>query len=228
MKNNRRYILVFLAAVALALSLISCARVEIPRAFPSIDDDTATISIVVATLVPGDYLPQFATCQEPNAVCMDPAPFWFRAHVRYTVYGKPAPRMVVAATTHHFGIDGFRLHGDQPQLVLLKTDGRSFLMPRYARVKLVANDAGELFVMVWDAAPVHWLPSSIMDLRQEIDPADFPKDLEIPIDDLAADLRENPAYLNITKAGARPRYGIAVSRLQSYLNATKPTLLGVH
>ena len=109
-------------------------------------------------------------------------------------------------------------------LVLLETDGRHFRMPRYARASLIEDTRGKLYLPVYRAYLVWWLPCSVAELRQEIDAKDFKADLEIVKDDFDRyDVVGNAALFRLTKKGAVPRFAIPVDTIRAHLQSLAPT-----
>lgn len=213
-----------LSLVAVIVSVFpSLASAAPPTKFPTLGRESAEPMVVVATVRPGKYLPQFAECADPNTVCMDPPPFWFKANVVDVVYGKGVPRRLSVATTNHFGMPVMEMFGRKPILISLLTDGREFLMPRYAMGELTRDKSGSFHLVVLRSEPIWWLPCSVSELREEIDSSDFPGNLELPKENAKVYMRDSPALFRATANGAMPLYAIPVARIRAHLASLKPT-----
>ena len=213
------------ALVVLGLIASSTLVAKPPTSFPEFDIDSASSILVVAKIRPGKYLPQFYSCSQPNVICMDPEPFWFKAKVKSTVFGSPQPKLLHVATTSHYGMSELRL-GKKEQLVLIKTDGQQFVMPRYAKLNLTKNGRGEYFIIVLSDGPTWWLPCSVQTLREEINQSDFSFDLEISQSRLSDDVLKNHRELfHFTAERATPKFGISVTKLSEHLNSIPPSSL---
>jgi hypothetical protein len=212
-----------IAAIAFGLSG-SIAFAAPPEKFPAFSRESAKPALVVATVRPGKYLPQFPECSgsDLNTICMDPPPFWFKAKVRSVVHGASIPTRLNVATTSHYGMSELELF-DKPLLISLLTDGNEFVMPRYAMAGLTKDKKGSLYVLVLRQQPIWWLPCSVSDLRQEISPEAFPSDLEIPISEAELYIKDNPELFRVTATGATPIYAIPLSRLAAHLDSLAPT-----
>lgn len=130
--------------------------------------------LVVGSLARGDYLPQDEECARPGVICMDPPPFWFRLRVRDVVHGAIGARSLRVVTTSHYGMMDFdarakRGREEAQYLVLLRTDGTHFAMPRYAMRDLRELPRRGLYFPIADH-PLHWLPCSVDTLREPIPP----------------------------------------------------------
>lgn len=196
-----------------------------PDHFPDIPIKSAQPLLVVASVKSGDYLPQFPECSKPDILCMDPPPFWFKAKIDSSVYGSPVPSRLNVATTSHYGMSRWADYGKQRFLVSLLTDGRDFIMPRYAMAELTEDNTGNLHLLVLQKQPIWWLPCSVWALRTEISAKDFPATLEIP--ELESDfyVDEVPELFHRTGSGIVPRYAIPVTVLATDLRAVSPETL---
>ena len=179
--------------------------------------------IVVADLSAGEYLQKSAICSQPGTVCLDPPPFWFTARIISTVYGEPPPSRIRVTTNSHFGTKEYE-HLEVPQLVLLRTNGQDFVMPRYAREPLIRDKKGTFYLRTFEAKTIDWLPCETAALREEIFPADFDDaSLEIKKEDFSNyHVASNPSMYRITPDVAWPRYAISVDRLRAYLKDSGP------
>lgn len=211
-----------LAAITLGFSVpIACAAP--PKHFPAFTRESAKPVLVVATVRPGKYLPEFSECSNPNTICMDPPPFWFKARVMSVVHGTSTQRRLNVATTSHYGMSELELLGSQPLLISLLTDGNEFVMPRYAMAGLTEDKQGNLYMLVLRSQPIWWLPCSVAGLRQEISLDDFPGDIEIPKDEAEIYVKDSPELFRVTATGATPIYAIPVSSIGAHLDSFAPT-----
>jgi hypothetical protein len=179
--------------------------------------------VVVAELRAGQYLPQSPECAKPDIICMDPPPFWFSAKIMSTVYGESPPVAIHVTTGSHFGMGEYE-RMEAPQLVLLRTNGEKFVMPRYAKAPLIRAKDGKLYLRTFRKPTLSWLPCETASLREEIYPANFEGDgLEIEKDAFSNyRVETNPTMYRITRTGAWPRYAIPVDRLREFLAASGP------
>ena len=212
-----------LAAIALTLNG-PIAFAAPPKQFPAFPRESAMPALVVATVRPGKYLPQFPECSGSNlnTICMDPPPFWFKAKVESVVFGASLPTRLNVATTSHYGMSELELF-EQPLLISLLTDGKEFVMPRYAMTGLTQDKQGNLYVLVLRQQPIWWLPCSVSTLRQEISPDAFPDDLNIPRDEAELYIKDSPELFRVTATGATPIYAISISRLGAHMDSLAPT-----
>ncbi|MBR7799837.1 hypothetical protein [Undibacterium fentianense] len=216
----------FTTIVAL-LILPTVSQSQTERVLPTLDEQLVRPLLVVADLVPGTYFARpakSATCSQPSVVCIDfdPPPFSLTATVNLTVYGGEVPQKLEVITSDHFGMRGYE-KGLNSVLVMLKTDGQIFTMPRYAKSKLIRSKKNDLYMLVFGSDPTLWLPCSVSDLKGEISSDDFETSIEIPEDQFGAYRVEKfPEYFHRTATGAIPRYAIAISKLNVHLNSLKP------
>jgi hypothetical protein len=181
--------------------------------------------IVVADLSAGAYYAEHPDCSKPDVLCMDPPPFWFNASISSTVYGTPPPPKIRVNTNSHYGMNEYK-YMKGPQLVLLRTNGIAFSMPRYSRKLLIRDKNGELYVRTFASKTVSWLPCETATLREEIFPADFDTEgLEIEKDDYDNyEVTTRPSMYLTTRKGAWPRYAISVERLRDFLEKAGPDI----
>lgn len=179
--------------------------------------------VVVAEVRAGEYLPQSPECAKPDAICMDPPPFWFNARIVSTVYGEAPPDSVQVTTGSHFGMAEYT-RMEAPQLVLLRTDGNKFVMPRYAKAPLIRAKDGKLYLRTFRKPTLSWLPCETASLREEIYPANFDGEgLEIEKDEFSNyGVESNLSMYRMTRTGAWPRYAIAVDRLRAFFISAGP------
>jgi hypothetical protein len=191
-----------------------------PSQFPVFQEYTEPI-VVVATARPGKYLPAFDECVEG---CLDPPPFWFEVKVASVVFAKreeKLPGHLYAATTSHFGMSTIGEFGSKPLLILLFSNGKDFVMPRYALSELVRDKKGNLHLPVLWPEATWWLPCSVSDLRQDF-PDEILKELipdQAPDDAGDASLADCKTF---TVDYGKP-YLIPVARLSAHLNSLAPT-----
>jgi len=215
-----RFVLVVLGLIA-SSTLVA----KPPTSFPDFDIDSASPILVVAKIRPGKYLPQFSSCSQPDVICIDPEPFWFKAKVKSTVFGAPQPKLLHIATTSHYGMSELELRKKE-QLVFIRTDGKHFVMPRYAKLNVTKNRHGDYFIIILAEGPTWWLPCSVQTLREEINPSDFPSDLTISqswISDYT--LKHHRELFHFTEDRATPRFGISLKKLNAHLNSIPPSTL---
>ncbi|MFZ6818371.1 hypothetical protein [Undibacterium sp. Ji22W] len=197
------------------------------RVLPTFDEKLAKPLLVVADLAPGAYFarpPKSAKCSEPNIVCidMDPPPFSLIATVSSSVYGGDVQDKIELIVHSHFGMGEYE-KGLNSVLVMIKTDGQNFRMPRYAKKKLIRNKKDDLVMLIFSSDPIWWLPCSVSDLKEEIFSDAFESSLEIPEDEFGLYRVEKfPEYFRRTATGVVPRYAIAISKLSAHLNHLNP------
>lgn len=197
------------------------------RVLPTFDEKLAKPLLVVADLAPGAYFakpPKSAKCSQPNVVCidMDPPPFSLIATVSSSVYGGEVQQKLELITSSHFGMRDYE-KGLNAVLVMIKTDGQNFIMPKYAKTKLIRNKNDELYISIFSSDPISWLPCSVSDLKEEISSDEFEASLEIPEHEFGGYRVEKfPEYFHRTATGAIPRYAIAISNLSAHLNHLNP------
>lgn len=209
-----------LAAILLGLAG-SRAIAAPPAHYPEFSRESAAPMVVVATVKPGKELPQFDDCGKPTVVCIDPPPFWFKASIQSVVYGKRLPRSLNVATTNHFGMAEYELFKSASFLLLVLSDGKEFVMPRYAMEGVFKDKRRHFHMPVYQPAPIFWLPCSVTSLRERISQDDFDEDLAIPQD--SYQVRNNPELFQITAKGAVPLYGVSLARLAVHLDSLAPT-----
>lgn len=220
----------FARVLPIFIALLICPVVsqsQTGRVLPTFDEKLAKPLLVVADIAPGTYFakpPKSAKCIQPDVVCidMDPPPFSLVATVSSSVYGGNAQHTIELITGSHFGMGEYE-KGLNTVLVMIKTDGQNFVMPRYAKKKLIRNKKDELYILIFSSDPISWLPCSVSDLKEEIFSAEFEASLEIPHDEFGRYRVEKfPEYFRRTATGAIPRYAIAVSKLGTHLNYLNP------
>lgn len=226
------------SALFLSLALPALASTRAPAAFPMLDKATTRAALIVASVSDPTSLPAVRECKtgekmHPDGtttitVCMDPPPFYFNAEIKATVYGGIEPGNVFVSTTSHYGPQGF--HDRQGiDLILLHTDGKALVMPRYAMRSLVTNRAGQHFLAMQHAVAAPFLPCSVNDLREEVQPEDFPKLPVLTADRMGLNEKRDPAsWLRAVDGGYTSRYAISMERLQAHLANLKPGTGAMH
>lgn len=209
-----------------------------PAAFPTLDRATTRPALIVAAVSGATYLPPVRECKTGESVnpdgtttvtiCMDPPPFYFKADIKASVYGGIDPAPVFASTTSHYGTQGYQ-DRKGVDLVLLHTDGKALVMPRYAMRSLLTNKMGQHFLAMQHAIAAPFLPCSVNDLREELRHEDFAALPVLAADGLGLEAKKDPAtWLVAVDGGYRPRYAISMERLQAHLAETKPGIDSMH
>ena len=220
----------FIRALPITIALLILPAVsqgQTGKVLPTFDEKLAKPLLVVADLAPGAYFakpPKSAKCSQPNVVCIDfdPPPFSLIATVSSSVYGGDVQQKLELITRGHFGMRDYE-KGLNTVLVMIKTDGQNFIMPRYAEKNLVRNKKDDLYMLIFSSDPISWLPCSVSDLKEEISSDEFELSLEIPEREFGAYRVEKfPEYFHRTVTGAIPRYAIAISKLGAHLNHLNP------
>lgn len=116
------------------LTLPAVSQSQAERVLPAFDEKLAKPLLVVADLAPGAYFakpPKSIKCSQPDVVCidMDPPPFSLIATVSSSVYGGDVKHKIELVTGGHFGMREYK-KGLNTVLVMIKTDGQNFIMPR--------------------------------------------------------------------------------------------------
>jgi hypothetical protein len=201
------------------LLMLGVASAAEPTAYPEIDFDTATPSVVIATAEYGDSHAMPEDCNQPLTLCMR-SPYWFTLTTLQTVYGRPPPTPVIVSTFTHSALPS---DTPAPKLVLLLTQADRTIMPVYAYADLTLRGDGEYFVVVGTDVAMHWLPCDIERLREPIVAHDFPDSIAIT-DDNAWDVKQYPDLYTRDGNKTVPRYGIRVARIREYLEShrTRP------
>lgn len=209
------------------LILPAVSQSQTGRVLPTFDEKLAKPLLVVADIAPGAYFAKpakSAKCSQPDVVCidMDPPSFSLLATVISSVYGSNVQHKMELITGSHFGMGEYE-KGLSTVLVLINTDGQNFIMPRYAKKKLIRNKKDDLYILIFSSDPISWLPCSVSDLKEKIIDDEFESSLEIPEDEFGSYRVEKfPEYFRRTATGAIPRYAIAISKLGAHLNDLNP------
>jgi hypothetical protein len=229
MENSAMVLRALLASVfALFFAHAAAAGQPPPKtAFPTISDEAWAQwqrLLVVAELDVGDYhLARECPKKEGEVIiCMDPPPSWFKASVSSTLYGAAAPAELRASTTSHAGkLTESEAH--LPYLVSLRTDGETYVMPRYAKLPLIRNKQGALFLQVTSRYPTSWLPCDVSTLIEEIFPEDFDGKHGISGDGLKYRVSQGDTELfKMTGKSAWFRFAIPIDRLRDFLQQAAP------
>jgi hypothetical protein len=209
----------------ISLGLISTlAYATEPSRFPLFPREAAAPKVVVATATAGEYLPMFDECADPDVICMDPPPFWFNADIESVVYGEDVASKLQVATTSHYGMsDMIEIAGSEPSLIALLTDGKDYIMPRYAMAGLEKSKDGRWYLLVLSREPISWLPCSAWNLKQEVFAEDFPGGLDMDTEDVGSFRDSAPELFHPTTTGVAPRYAIDIARLSTHLTSLAPT-----
>lgn len=216
----------------LLLFALPAAAGTVPAAFPTLDKATTRPALIVAAVSDATFLPSLRECKTGSTdnpdgtttvrICMDSPPFYFKADIKASIYGGIDPAPAFVSTTSHYGIHGFQ-DRKGVELILLHTDGKALVMPRYAMRSLVTNRMGQHFLVMQHAVAAPFLPCSVNDLREELHPEDFAELPVIAADRMGLDAKKDPAsWLVAVDGGYRPRYAISMERLQAQLAETRP------
>jgi|GEM_PF-3579783 len=156
---------------------------------------------------------------------MDPPPFWFEVHPSAVIYGPELPNTVRAVTISHYGMVD-RIYGAAAGEYLLKLHGggNGFQMPRYAQQPVYRDRSGAAYLVLRGDGPIHWLPCTVMDLREELIPDEIAESVRIPRAEFDGRFGESPAreFYRVTEQGAVPRYTIRVDRILDLLAKLAP------
>lgn len=208
----------FVASLLLLISVTGHA--DQPTVFPDFDLSQGSVSIVVATSLPGKELPEDEECVNGKAICLR-SPLWFRASVLRDIYGSAPGKNVIVSTYSHYGQPDPD-KADSPRLMLLVTKNGKSVMPVYASAQVWRHRDGEYYLLLYHPNPVHWLPCAAMELQESIDGNAFPRDIRLAANDYA--VKQNPGSFATRGSHAVPRYGISVSRLADLLRVRAPKL----
>ena len=200
------------------LSTSAASSAAPPNEFPEFDRDKASLSVAVATSVPGESYPEPEECKQADVICMRD-PLWFSATTLKSVYGSAPTGQFTVSTYTHYG-QPERDTPSAPRLILLLTHNNQTVMPVYASTQLTQRKDGEYVIVLYTQNPIHWLPCSVMDLKEPISARDFPIRLDVPRDEYYA--KESPDLFTFHWRKATPRFGISVSRIQRHLQQTHP------
>lgn len=198
------------------LALPACAVAQpVPTAKP-FAEELAPPVIVVAKLSPGGEYPRNAECSKPEAICLNPPSYWLEARNVSTVHGEATPVHFTLSSRDHYGLGQYKDDG-RTWLLLLKRDGETFMMARYARKVLVESKSGVLYLPIRKPREVSWLPCTVDELREEIQESDFHEDGVTELE-LLNGAERPPTLFRPTRKGTMPRYAISVPRLAEHLS----------
>jgi hypothetical protein len=199
----------------------SAGWAEPPARYPVLDQAKAQEAIVVARVSPGGYLPQFDECNDATRLCIDPPPFWFRADVEKVVAGDAPLGPLQVATTSHYGMTKAWSEADAtPRLLLLVSDGETFIMRRYASADLAEDRLGRFHLLVLRSQPIWWLPCPVWALREEASAGAFGDAIRVEQEYLQRIPRdERKKLFRAEGRGAVARYVIPVERIRQHLEA---------
>ena len=143
----------------------ACRTVDVP--YPVLDEARAQQIVAVGYFSRGAYLPEDPTCgaMQPDGtelLCLDPPAMRLRFNLSKVLYGASLPRSFYVFTTSHNGLEMMEFGEAYPYLVLIETDGESYLIPRYQLRDLARDDRGRLAVPRWpDGYLPSWLPCDV-------------------------------------------------------------------
>jgi len=208
-----------IAAALIAAPVLVRAN-EVPKAYPSFDQDRAATAIVVARVSAGGELPDFPQCNRPQVICLH-APFWFKAHVLQTMAGKVDEPVLNVSTESH---DSMKSYVREPSTQLLRLklhDGQAYL-PLYEFRRLYTRRDGELYLVLTGGRLPDWLPCSAPDLSEPIVGSDFSPDLSREPDEDTGmwedtEVARHPEIWRIEADRAWPRNGIRIARLREMM-----------
>ena len=208
----------------LALSLLLASTVSAPPMprYPQLDEDKLTGVLVVVEVLEQEYLPTFDACDQPDVVCMDPPPTWFRARLLEQVHGVELPTEFFAATTSHYGPTLRPADGEAPvpMLMVLAADGRSMVMPRYSHAQVFRDSIGDFHLIVADEDMPRWLPCGVSALVAPINDDALAKSAAMSlVDHPRYDDGWDAEFFRLDKTHAYPRFSIPVRHLSEWLAA---------
>lgn len=206
-------------ALAPLLLAAGLAHAGPPAAYPEIDEATATYRLAVVELEAQGELPQFAQCESPDVLCMDPPPTWFRARVLGTLHGPSLPPRIHGATTSHYGpMPMASPQYGKPRLMLLMSDGDRHVMMRYANGFLGEDRGGFLHLVLVDAQPIWWLPCGATDLKQPIHDPGLAHASRIPMEHYQQRFADQHGAAYVLRGRhAYPRHSIPMAKLAAWL-----------
>jgi hypothetical protein len=208
----------------LSLSLLLALAAPPPPMphYPDLDQDKITSRLVVVEVVEQDYLPTFDACDQPDVVCMDPPPTWFRARLLEQVHGDAPPAEFFAATTSHYGptLRPDEGRAPSPLLMVLASDGQHLVMPRYSNAPVFRDSIGEFHLVVQDEDMPRWLPCGVSVLVAPINDDALAKSAAVSlVDQPRYDDGWDAEFFRVDKTHAYPRFSIPVRHLSQWLAA---------
>jgi hypothetical protein len=160
----RRGIRAVLTATVISVTP-TCRTVD--RPYPVLDEARTREIVVVGHFSRGAYLPENPRCGgvQPDGtelICLDPPPMRLSFNLSKTLYGAALPATFDVFTTSHYGLDPMEFGEAYPYLILIETDGQSYVMPRYQFRDLARDDRGRLALPSWpDGYLPSWLPCEL-------------------------------------------------------------------
>lgn len=212
----------------LAFPLLLVAAVSAPPMphYPQLEESRLTGLLAVVEVLEQAYLPTFDACDQPDVVCMDPPPTWFRARLLEQVHGKALPGEFFAATTSHYGTTLAPDEGQppSPMLMVLATDGEHLVMPRYSSAPVFRDSIGEFHLIVPDEDMPRWLPCGVSALVAPINDDALAKSAALSLADHPRyDDGWDAEFFRVDKTHAYPRFSIPVAHLSEWLSAGHAT-----
>ena len=204
---------------ALSAGLAAANAPPIPE-YPQIDETRARHALAVVEVLEEDYLPPFPECASADVICMDPPPTWFRGRVLAPVHGDVPAAEFIAATTSHMGPG---LGPDEgaapvPRLMVLLTDGRGMVMPRYADAELERDSSGAFHLPVWDDYTIWWLPCGVTEVITPVTDDSLARAASVAREDYWPGRDGLDATLVREQDGrVMPRHSIPIHRLREWL-----------
>lgn len=213
--------------LAILLLAAAGAATEPPfSAFPEFPGEGALPSVVAVEVQEQGHLPQFPECADPDVICMDPPPTWFRARVLRRLSGVGPDDSFHAATTSHFGATLVEGDGSHIWLMRLESDGELFRMPRYQSAPLHRDSKGGLHVVLHDDRPIFWLPCEVMQLREPLEDPLLGAQVARPLNHFREDdIEAGLPFHEVIDDLAIPRYSLPLQRLARWLAAHPDTEL---
>lgn len=210
------------STLVLSLLLASAVSAHPMPQYPQLDEDKVTGVLVVVEVLEQDYLPAFDACDQPDVVCMDPPPTWFRARRLEQVHGLALPTEFFAATTSHSGATLRPEPGKPPApvLMVLASDGKQQVMPRYSSAPVFRDSIGDFHLIVVDEDLPRWLPCGLSALVAPISDDALAKSAAWNLGDQPRyDDDWDAQYFRLDKTYAYPRFSIPVRHLSEWLAA---------
>lgn len=212
----------------LALSLLLASAVSAPPMprYPELEEDKLTGVLVVVEVLEQEYLPTFDACDQPDVICMDPPPTWFRARLLEQVHGDAPHSEFFAATTSHYGptLRPDEGQAPSPMLMVLATDGQHLVMPRYSSAPVFRDSIGEFHLIVPDEDMPRWLPCGVSALVAPINDDVLAKSAALSLADHPRyDEGWDAEFFRVDKTHAYPRFSIPVAHLSEWLSAGHAT-----
>ena len=186
---------------------------------PQFDEETATVSVVVATSRSGDSYAVPEECEKTNVICLR-FPIWFKAKPILQVYGESQLSEIVITTYTHYG-QPEQDNAKAPRILLVLSNGDRHLMPTYASERVWLRSDGQYFMLITAPYPIPWLPCSVETLQESVSAEDFSRRARLAADDYL--VIQYPELFVTSKSSAFPKYGISVTRLREHLHNNQPS-----